>query len=251
MQKLAFLQRPDAEKLAVSRVAPAVTFAALLVAYGNAVSAFPEEIHDDYRWVFIVAGLVVMLLAIVWALRWAGLSLEAMGITRKGARRGALIGLGVGAIVILPVVAYFIFPLGVSGGSIEYSDTDDRSLASFTLWALLRQPIGVSLFEETMFRGVLQGLSVRAYGLVRGILFAAIIFALWHLVINFRTVRDTNVGDTMGLAIAAQMASMLGLILGGVFMSVLRQRTGSLAAPIAFHWLVVIAMHGTLFALSD
>ena len=251
MQRLAVLHRPAGRRSAVSWAAPAIGFAALLVVYGNAVSAFPEGVHDDYGWAFILVGLATMLLAIAWALTWPGLSLREMGVTREGARRGGLIGLGVAAVVILPVVIYFVFPIGVSEGSIQYGGAADQSLGSFLLWALLLQPIGVSLFEETMFRGVLQGLSVRAYGLVRGILFSAVTFALWHLVINFRTVRDTNVGDSVGLAVAAQLASMLGLILGGVFMSVLRQRTGSLAAPIAFHWLVVVAMQGTLFALSD
>lgn len=251
MQGSTILGRLAARRGAASAAAPAIGFAALLVVYGNAASAFPEGAREDYGWAFLLAGLVTMLLAIAWALRWAGLSLRDMGITQEGVHRGSLIGLGVAAVVILPVVIYFVFPIGVSEGSIQYSDAADRSLASFLLWALLRQPIGVSLFEETMFRGVLQGLSVRAYGLVRGILFSAVTFALWHLVINFRTVRDTNVGDTIGLAVAAQLASMLGLILGGVFMSVLKQRTGSLAAPIAFHWLVVVAMQGTLFALSN
>jgi len=222
------------------------------VVYGNAVSTFPEGAREDYAWAFVLVGLATMLLAVFWALRWAGLSLKEIGITRLGAQRGALIGLGVAALVILPVIIYFMFPLGLSEGSIQYTGSAaDRSLGSFLLWALLRQPIGVSIFEETMFRGVLQGLSLRSYGLVRGILFSAVTFALWHLVINFRTVRDTNVGDSVGLAVAAQLASMLGLILGGVFMSVLRLRSGSLAAPIAFHWLVVVAMQSTLFALSD
>lgn len=252
MERLSSLERPAVgrRRRPISAAAEALAFAAFLVVYGNAVSAFPEGVHEDYAWAFVLVGLAAMLLAIVWALRWAGLSLKDIGITRVGAQRGALIGLGVAALVILPVVIYFAFPIGVSQGSIEYEGAEDLTLGSFLLWALVRQPIGVSLFEETMFRGLLQGLSLRAYGMVKGILLSAVAFGLWHLVINFQTVRDTNVGDSIGLAVAAQLASMLGLILGGLFMSVLRQRSGSLAAPIAFHWLVVVAMQGSLFALS-
>ncbi|MFQ6019244.1 MAG: type II CAAX prenyl endopeptidase Rce1 family protein, partial [Dehalococcoidia bacterium] len=65
-----------------------------------------------------------------------------------------------------------------------------------------------------------------------------------------QTVRDTSAGESVALAGMAQVASMVGLVLGAVFMSVLRHRTGSLAAPIAFHWLIVVAMHGTLFGLA-
>lgn len=253
MERLSSLERPAVgrRRRPISAAAKALAFAALLVAYGNAVSAFPEDVRGDYDWAFILVSLTIMLLAVTWARRRAGLTFRDMGIAREGAQRGFLIGLAVAALLILPVVIYFAFPIGVSEGSIEYEGAEDLTLGAFLLWALLRQPVGVSLFEETMFRGLLQGLSLRTYGMVKGILLSAVAFGLWHLVINFQTVRDTNVGDSIGLAIAAQLASMLGLILGGVFMSVLRQRSGSLAAPIAFHWLVVVAMQGTLFALSD
>jgi membrane protease YdiL (CAAX protease family) len=230
--------------------ARAVGFALLLVAYGNLVSAFPQALAD-HDWAFILANLTFMLAAVVWARRSAGLTLADVGITFAGARRGAVVGLGIAAVVILPVVLYFAFPVGLPGGSIDYERVEGLSLGSFLLWALLRQPLGVSIFEETVFRGVLQSLSIRAYGLWRGVLLGAVAFALWHLVINFQTVRDTSAGESVALTIMAQVASMLGLILGAIFMSVLRLRTGSLAAPIAFHWLVVVAMHGTLFGLAS
>lgn len=241
-------------RLSLARpLAPALAFALLLVLYGNGVSALPQGLRQDYDWALILVNLALMLLALLWAWGREKLSLADIGFVRRQAVRGALIGLALAAAVISPVVLYFLFPFGVREGAIDYERAQELSLGGFLLWALVKQPIGTSLFEETVFRGILQALMIRAQGVVRGILATAGTFALWHLVINFRTIQETNVGESAGLAALAalaQLASLLGLFVGGVFMGLLRQGTGSLAAPIAFHWLVVVAMNGTLFALS-
>ena len=52
------------------------------------------------------------------------------------------------------------------------------------------------------------------------------------------------------LAALAQIASLFGLFVGGLFLGLLRQRTGNLAGCMVFHWLVVTAMWGTLFLMS-
>jgi len=52
------------------------------------------------------------------------------------------------------------------------------------------------------------------------------------------------------LAALAQVASLFGLFVGGLFLGLLRQRTGNLAGCVVFHWLVVTAMWGTLFLMS-
>ncbi len=72
----------------------------------------------------------------------------------------------------------------------------------------------------------------------------------WHVVINYRTIQETNVGDDPVLAGLAQVGQLAGLLVGGLFLSFLRQRTGNLSGPIVFHWLIVVAMTATLFALS-
>ena len=227
----------------------ALALAGLLLVYGNGISALPSR--GPYDWPAELANVILMVPLVAWAIRGEGLSLAQLGMTASRLLPSLALGLGLAALVITPVVIYFAFPFGLPGGSIDYEGAEDLSLGSFLVWALLRQPIATSLFEETAFRGVLQATSIRAYGVVRGVLLVAVTFALWHLVINFRTVQDTSAGESVGLAVLAQLASMIGLILGSVFMSVLRLRSGSLAAPIAFHWLVVVAMQGTLFALAD
>jgi len=154
-----------------------------------------------------------------------------------------------GAVVILPVVLYFIFPLGLSNG-IDPEEAKEETWGGFLAWALVHQPLGTAFFEEVLFRGVLLAKMTVAWGQRQALVASSLTFALWHLVINFRTIQGTEVASPAALAALAQVASLFGLFLGGLFLGLLRQRTGNLAGCVAFHWLVVTAMWGTLFLMS-
>lgn len=229
---------------------PALGLGILLVLYNNLVSLLPAQAQERYAWALVLGEMAALAVAVVWALRWAGLGRAEAGLAERRPLRNALLGAGLGSLVICPVVIYFLFPVGVPRGEIDYEGAAGMTLGGFLLWALVQQPLGTALFEEAMYRGLLQGLAVRAWGLSRGLLFVAGAFAVSHLVINHRTVQETAVGEAPALAIAAQVASLVGLAVGSLLMSVLRLRTGGLAAPVSFHWAVVVAMQATLFALS-
>ncbi|SDJ77933.1 hypothetical protein SAMN05216226_10937 [Halovenus aranensis] len=85
--------------------------------------------------------------------------------------------------------------------------------------------------EELLFRGVVQGLFRRAYGVIPGILGAALVFGLVHYV--------ALVGAGSRLAYVA-VAFVSGLVLGGV-----HEYTENLTVPIAVHacWNVVIYLN--------
>ena len=71
----------------------------------------------------------------------------------------------------------------------------------------------------------------------------AVAVALALLIIaygNLLSLRPEDIGTALDWA----------LTLGGLFLGLLRQRTGNLAGCIVFHWLVVTAMWGTLFLMS-
>ena len=227
----------------------AIALAALLVAYGNLVSLSPAEVRQRFDWAYILGNLAMMALLLAWA-KWCWrLSPLAIGLTRRRAVRSALQGSALAALVSVPVVLFFAFPLVVEE-PIQYEAAEEMSVGGFLLWALLKQPLGTALFEEVAFRGVLQARLTEVLSLRRGIAATAFAFALWHLVINYRTIQETNVGDSAALAALAQAGSLAGLFVGGLFLSLLRHYTGNLAGPIAFHWLVVVAMTGSLFALA-
>jgi membrane protease YdiL (CAAX protease family) len=229
--------------------AVAVALALLIIAYGNLFSLRPDHIRTAYDWAFILGSLIFLGLLVLWAVRIEGMPLVALGLTSANAGRSALMGAALGAVIILPVVLYFIFPLGLEDG-IGYEDLEEETWLGFSLWALVNQPVGTSFFEEVLFRGVLLAKMTVAWGQRQALVASSLTFALWHLVINFRTIQDTEVASPAALAALAQTASLFGLFVGGLFLGLLRQRTGNLAGCIVFHWLVVTAMSGTLFLMS-
>jgi membrane protease YdiL (CAAX protease family) len=227
----------------------AVALALLIIAYGNLVSLPPDGVRTGFDWAFISGSLAFLALLVLWAVRIEGMSLPTLGITSANAGRSALVGAALGAVVILPGVLYFIFPLGLSNG-IDPEEAKEETWGGFLAWALVHQPLGTAFFEEVLFRGVLLAKMTVAWGQRQALVASSLTFALWHLVINFRTIQGTEVASPAALAALAQVASLFGLFLGGLFLGLLRQRTGNLAGCVAFHWLVVTAMWGTLFLMS-
>ena len=235
-------QRPSRQAIALLLLAGA------LVLLGNGFSALPKDLQE--HWAVYPGKAFFLATLLLWLSRMEGLGLERLGLTGHRLFRSAGIGAGLAALVSVPVVLYFLFPIGVAGGSIDYQAMEEETVASFLVWALFQQPLGTAVFEEVLFRGGLQALAVRAFDTGRGIGATAATFMLWHIVINYRTVQETNVGDDALLAGLAQVGSAAGLLVGGLFLSVLRWRTDNLVGAIAFHWLTVVAMSYTLFALS-
>jgi len=229
--------------------AVALALALLIIAYGNLISLRSDNLRSDFGWAFILGSLSFLGLLLVWAVRIERLPLSAMGITAANALKSALVGAALAVAVITPVVLYFVFPFGLSDG-IGYEDVEEQTWGGFLLWALVKKPIGTDMFEEVLFRGILLATMTRAWGWRRGLLAAALTFALWHLMISYRTIQDTNAASPPALAAAAQLASLFGLLVGGLFLGLVRQRTGNLAGCVLFHWLSVVAMSGTLFLMS-
>lgn len=247
MQHAAAIERP----LAVRREWwPALGFAAFLALYGNVHLLLPNGFVSPFDWAFVVRNAAIAAAALAWAIAVQRLSLTDLGLTARNLGPSALAGAVVTLAVVTPAVLYFLFPVGVPGGSIDYEQVEGRSTASFLVWAFARFPTHTAVFEEVMFRGILQALGIRAFGLLRGIALSAFTFAAWHIVIDYQTQSDTNAADNAAFFALAQAGSLIVLFIGGLIFSALRQRTGSLAGPIVFHWAAVAAMNATLFALS-
>lgn len=247
------MQRAVTAERAEARARPWLAplgFAAVLVAYNNLLFGLPGDLAFPPDWVFFPRAVLLPLLAVAWAVRWRGLGLAELGITTRNLAGSAGLGLLAAAVVTVPAVLYFLFPFGVSEGSIDYEDVARDSVGDFLEWALLRYPLNAALFEEVLFRGVLLALALRAFGWTGALLLSAGAFAAWHVVVNYETMGDTNVADSAAFFALAQVGALLALFVGGLVLAVLRRRGGSLAGPIAFHWLAVAAMNATLFVQS-
>jgi membrane protease YdiL (CAAX protease family) len=79
----------------------------------------------------------------------------------------------------------------------------------------------VSVGEEVLFRGALQGIFKQAYGRWAGIIISSVIFFLIH---------SGNPG------MFESILPPLNLFLGGLIIALIRERTGSLWIPIGLHW---------------
>ena len=137
--------------------------------------------------------------------------------------RDLLLGL-VALIVLLPVVAYVGMlneQLPLPDVLVEMEATQDMLIeailgSDMSLWTgLLLAAVTPALFEELFFRGYVQRRAERAFGVVGGIVFAGVVFGLFHL----------------------RITQVLPLILVGVFLAYLTWCTGSLWVPIAAHFL--------------
>lgn len=230
---------------------PPVAFALLLVAYNNLLFSLPGNLAWPTAWIFYLRAVLLPLAAVVWVVWVQGFSLAELGITARNLLPSAAVGLAAAVAIAVLAFLYFLYPIGVPGGSIDYENFANDSVGEFTFWAAVRYPVHAVVFEEVLFRGVLLALAMRAFGATRAIVLTAATFAAWHVVVNNQTIGASNAADNAAFFVFAQVGSLVALFVGGVIFAVMRWRSGSLAGPIVFHWLSVVAMNSTLYAQSQ
>jgi membrane protease YdiL (CAAX protease family) len=109
---------------------------------------------------------------------------------------------------------------------------DGRAMA---YQALVRIPVGTALWEEVAFRGVVQAALRRVMPPTAAIAVTSCVFGVWHIRPTLQGLRANGLAGTRGRAAAGVTAGVAGTIAGGVLFSWLRERSGSLTAPILLH----------------
>ena len=200
--------------------------AAVLVAWNNLlVPALPAD--PVVRMIANVAGVLVLVLAA----RAGGLSWRDLGLCPTTWRAGLRWG---GAAVGVAALGYAVaFLLPATRPLLENPAVEGSPTSALVLRALLLIPVGTVLCEELAFRGVLHGLTERAWAgrlwAGRGVVFAvASAFAIWH-------VAGALAAPVGGVPVLGVAVVLFVTALGGVVMSVVRRRTGSLFASIGIH----------------
>lgn len=130
------------------------------------------------------------------------------------------VGLLVGVNVITAALAQF----GVTPATNAVIEQGERAPEYF----LYLIPIALLLngpAEELLFRGLIQGLFRRAYGVVPGIVLASVLFGAVHI-----TAVITTGGGTASILATLGTAGVLGLVLGAVY-----ERTRNLLVPMVAH----------------
>jgi membrane protease YdiL (CAAX protease family) len=101
--------------------------------------------------------------------------------------------------------------------------------------ALIRIPVGTALWEEIAFRGVLQAALRRVMPKATAIAVTSCVFGVWHIRPTLQALRANGQAGTRGRAVAGVTAGVAATTAGGVLFSWLRERSGSVTAPILLH----------------
>jgi membrane protease YdiL (CAAX protease family) len=100
---------------------------------------------------------------------------------------------------------------------------------------LLRIPLGTVCWEEVAFRGVLHAALRRVLTERAAIAAQSALFGVWHVRPAAETLRANQLAPGRTARIAAVAAVVAGTAAADALLSVLRERSGSLAAPVLLH----------------
>jgi membrane protease YdiL (CAAX protease family) len=208
-----------------------VAFAAagciVLAGYNNLAGTRPWH----RRWYPAVNALAAG--AALGAAAASGLTAADLGLRRDRLRAGLRCGSAAAAPVVaafgLAALAPATRPLlndqrvaGLDGGQLAYQ-------------VLLRIPVGTVAWEEIAFRGVLHAALRRVLAEPVAVAVSSAVFGLWHIRPTAEALAVNRLAAGRGARIAAVTAVAAGTAGAGALLSLLRERSGSLAAPVLLH----------------
>lgn len=214
----------DAAPVPSSRTWAALVGIVALLLVVNVVrsTVVPGRFHLAFN---LANGVAVAAVAALGAMTAPELGLDRASV-RSGLRWGAI---AFGAITAVVVVAAIV----PAGRSALGDGRTDVSAAGMLLRVLVVIPLGTVLVEELAFRGVLLGLLGRVASAGRALVASAVVFGLWHLLPVWRGGGAGELGA--GGSIGAVAGTFVATFVAGIGFGWLRQRSGSLVAPICAH----------------
>ncbi len=189
------------------------------------------------HWMYVPWAVLSTAVLLALAVRVDGRTWEELGLARSQVRRG----LQWGGVLAGTVLAVYLVAVMIPATRELFED--DRvqgwTLAQTLEAAFIRVPFGTVLLEEVAFRGVLPAtLAVRTRRWT-AIGISALAFGVWHVLPalhlgEVNPVAEDSIGQLpQWVTVAAAVGSTAAV---GVFFSWLRERSGSLLAPMALHW---------------
>lgn len=163
----------------------------------------------------------------------SGLTADDLGLRRDRLRTGVMLGAAAAAPVAAAFGAAALTPAarpllrdkrvtGLTGRQLAYH-------------VLLRIPVGTVAWEEIAFRGVALAALRRVLADPAATVTASAVFGVWHI----RPTAEALDGNQLAASRAARVAAVTGIAAGtavmGALLSALRDRSGSLAAPVLLH----------------
>ena len=208
-------------------VAFAAAACVVLAGYNNLAGARPWH----RRWYPAVNALAASVA--LGAAAASGLTASDLGLRRDRLRAG----LRVGSAVAAPVVAAFGLAALTPATRPLLEDQriaglDRRQLAYDVL---LRIPVGTVAWEEIAFRGVLRAALRRVLAEPAATAVGSAVFGLWHIRPTAEALALNRLAAGRGARILAVTAVAAWTAGAGALMCLLRERSGSLAAPVLLH----------------
>jgi membrane protease YdiL (CAAX protease family) len=163
----------------------------------------------------------------------SGLTADDLGLGRGRLRSGLRLGTMAAAPVLAAYTAAVVIP------AVRPVLRDER-VTSLTggqraYHVLLRIPVGTVAWEEIAFRGVLAAAVRRILPGPAATAWASAAFGAWHI----RPTAEALAGNGLAGGRLPRVAAVAGVVAAtgaaGAFLSVLRDRSGSLAAPVIVH----------------
>jgi membrane protease YdiL (CAAX protease family) len=214
-------------------VAFAAAACVVLAGYNNLAGARPWH----RRWYPVVNGCAAA--AALAAAATSGLTASDLGLRRDRLRAG----LRMGSAAAAPVVA----ALGLAAVTPATRPLlDDQRIAGLdrrqlAYDVLLRIPVGTVAWEEIAFRGVLRAALRRVLAEPVATAVGSAVFGLWHIRPTAEALAVNRLAAGRGARILAVSAVAAWTAGAGALMCLLRERSGSLAAPVLLH----LAANGT------
>jgi len=192
--------------------------------------------HFTTPWAGIVTVPAAAIGLVAW-LRLSGLGWAELGLGREYWKSGAVYAFAAFGLVVAVIAVGVLLPLTRP----MFMNSHYATISGALLASMIIIPLQTVIPEELAFRGVLHGALSRAWGF-RGVMLAgSLLFGLWHVATSLG-LTSSNVGFTrlfgggvFGMLAGVSLAVVATAAAGLVF-SWLRQRSGSLLAPIALHW---------------
>ena len=199
----------------------------VLAGYNNLVGLHPWH----RRWYPVLNGCAAA--AALAAAAASGLTAADLGLGRDRLRAGFRCGSAAAA----PVVAAFGLAALTPATRPLLDDQrivglDRRQLA---YQVLVRIPVGTVAWEEIAFRGVLQAALRRVLAEPAATAVGSAVFGVWHIRPTAEALAVNRLAAGRGARITAVTGVAAGTAAAGALLSRLRERSGSLAAPVLLH----------------
>lgn len=211
---------------ATARLATGAAIAAVLALTAMVNVVRSEWVPDAFDpWITIALGIAIAGVAAA-----AAMSATELGLDRASFPSGLRWGLAVVGIIAAGLVIALAVP---DLRSLLEDDRADVPLRSMLWRTLVVIPVATVVVEELLFRGVLLGLLQRLLSAGRALVVCAAVFGLWHLLPVWRGGGAGDLGASGDLGAVA--GTFVATFAAGLGFGWLRQRSGSLVAPILAH----------------